>query len=154
MPKDWDTEHFERWMDTVHSNQHDDEHYGTAAGTPYQGGVFSSAMYGGGAEFYSVTGMYENPLLEKKHPGPHKGKGPKGYKRADDRIHDEICKHLSRHSLIDASLMDIQVENGVVTMTGEVTDRRMKYLAEDVVDDVTGVKEIHNKVRVAENRAA
>lgn len=154
MSKDWDREHFERWMDTVRSNQRDNEEYGTVAGTPYQGGVFSTAMYGSGAEFYSVTGMYENPLLERKHHGPHKGKGPKGYNRADDRIHDEICKHLTQHSLVDASLIDIQVANGVVTMTGEVTDRRMKYLAEDVVDEVTGVKEIHNKVRVSENRAA
>lgn len=153
MSKDWDKEHFEHWMDAVRSNQHDDEGYGTAGGTPYQGGVFGSAMYGSGAEFYSVTGMYENPLLEKKH-GPHKGKGPKGYKRPDDRIHDEICERLTRHPAIDATLVDVQVERGNVTMSGEVSDRRMKYLCEDVVDEVTGVKEIHNSLRVTRERAA
>src|ERR1051326_3460551 len=126
-------------MDTVRANQRDPEDYGTVAGTPYEGGVFSSAMYGSGAEYYSVTGMYENPLLEKHH-GPHKGKGPKSYKRTDDRIHDEICDRLTRHSLIDASLMDVHVENGVVTLTGEVLDRRMRYMAEDVADNVSGVK--------------
>ncbi|HLH31385.1 MAG TPA: BON domain-containing protein [Terriglobia bacterium] len=153
--RDWDREHFERWMDTVRSNQKDpDEDYGTVAGTPYEGGVFSSGMYGGGAEYYSVTGMYDNPLLEKWRKGPHKGKGPKGYKRADDRIHDEICERLTRHPLIDASTMDVRVENGAVTMTGEVMDRRMKYMAEDVVDDVSGVKEIHNQLRVMRDRAA
>src|SRR5262249_49896833 len=109
--------------------------------------VFSSATYGSGAEFYSVTGMYENPLLEKHH-GSHRGKGPKGYKRPDDRIHDEVCERLTRHALIDASLMDVQVENGEVTVTGEVLDRRMKHMTEDVIDEVSGVREIHNKLRV------
>jgi len=151
--KDWDREHWERWMDTVRSNQRDPDNYGTVAGTPYEGGVFSSGMYGSGAEYYSITGMYENPLLEKPH-GSHKGKGPKGYKRTDDRIHDEVCERLTRNPLIDASLMDVQVEKGVVTMSGEVFDRRMKYMAEEVVDDVTGVKEIHNKLRVSRDRAA
>jgi osmotically-inducible protein OsmY len=152
--RDWDREHWERWMDTVRANQRDPhEDYGTPAGTPYEGGVFSSAMYGSGAEYYSVTGMYENPLMEKHH-GPHKGKGPKSYKRTDDRIHDEICDRLTQHSLIDASLMDVHVENGVVTLTGEVLDRRMRYMAEDVADNVSGVKEIHNKLRVTRERAA
>src|SRR2546422_10686069 len=77
----WDREHWERWMDTVRANQRDpDESYGSLGGTPYEGGVFSSGTYGSGAEYYSVTGMYENPLLEKGHES-HKGKGPKGYKR-------------------------------------------------------------------------
>ena len=48
----WDREHWERWMDTVRSNQRDpDESYGSVGGTPYEGGVFTSATYGGGAEF-------------------------------------------------------------------------------------------------------
>lgn len=152
----WDREHWDRWMDTVRSNQRDpDNSYGTVGGTPYQGGVFSSGTYGGGAEFYSVTGMYENPLLDKsrKH-GKHHGKGPKAYTRSDDRIHDDVCERLTRHPLVDASLMDVQVKDGEVTLTGEVMDRRMKHLAEDVVDEVHGVKEIHNQLRVFRDRVA
>jgi hypothetical protein len=79
--KDWDREHWERWMDTVRANQRDPEDYGTVTGTPYEGGVFSSAMYGSGAEFYSITGMYENPLLEKQR-GRHKDKKAVARKRA------------------------------------------------------------------------
>ena len=129
--KAWDREHWERWMDTVRSNQRDpDESYGSVGGTPYEGGVFSSGTYGGGAEFYSVTGMYENPLLDKTR-ATHHGKGPKGYKRSDERIHDEICERLTRHPLVDASLVEVHVQNGEVTLTGEVLDRRMKHLTED-----------------------
>jgi osmotically-inducible protein OsmY len=151
----WDRENFEGSMDTVRSNQKDpDESYGTVGGTPYKGGVFTSASYGGGAEYYSVTGMYENPLLETWRKKSHKGKGPKGYKRADDRIHDEVCERLTHHPLVDATLMNVQVEDGEVTLTGEVLDRRMKHLAEDIVDEVSGVKEIHNRLRVTRDRAA
>src|SRR5262249_7327120 len=106
------------------------------AGTPLSGGVFSSDSFGSGAEYYSVTGMYENPLLEHKH-APHRGKGHKNYKRTDERIHEEICEKLTHHPLIDASLMDVTVKDHDVTLSGEVDDRRMKHLAEDLVDEVS-----------------
>ncbi len=115
--------------------------------------MFSSGTYGGGAEFYSVTGMYENPLLDKSR-GRHHGKGPKSYKRSDDRIHEEVCERLTRHPLVDASLMDVEVRDGEVTLKGEVLDRRMKHLAEDIADEVHGVKEIHNQLRVFKDRVA
>jgi osmotically-inducible protein OsmY len=153
-PEEWDREHWERWMDTVRSNQRNpDEGYGSVGGDPYQGGVFSSGTYGSGAEFYSVTGMYENPLLERQRTS-HRGKGPKGYQRSDVRIHDEVCEVLTRHPLVDASLMEVHVENGVVTLSGQVSDRRMKYLAEEILDEVSGVKEVHNKLRVFRDRVA
>jgi osmotically-inducible protein OsmY len=151
--KKWDREHWERSMenslpDTLHRN----ESYESLGGTPYSGGVFSTGSYGGGAEYYSVTGMYENPLLDKNRE-THRGKGPKGYERSDARIHEEICERLTHHPLIDASLMDVTVKDREVTLTGEVYDRRMKHMAEDVVDEVWGVREIHNNLRVR-NKAA
>lgn len=61
---EWDREHFERSMDIVRSNQRDPhQDNATVAGTPYEGGVFSTGTYGSGAEFYSVTGKYENPMM-------------------------------------------------------------------------------------------
>jgi osmotically-inducible protein OsmY len=150
----WDREHWEHWMDAVHANQQGPEgSYGSVGGTPYDGGVFSSGSYGGGAEFYSVTGMYENPLLEKKGL-KHEGKGPKGYRRSDDRIHDEVCARLTHHPLIDASMMEVHVKDGEVTLTGEVTDRRMKHMIEDVLDQVSGVREVDNQLRVFREHVA
>ena len=153
---DWDREHWERNMQTVRDNQRDpDEGYESMGGTPYEGGVFSTGSYGSGAEFYSVTGMYDNPAMrERSKHISHRGKGPKNYVRPDDRIHDEVCDRLTRHPLIDASMMDVVVESGEVTLTGEVLDRRMKHLAEDVVDEVAGVKDIHNHLRVSRDRVA
>jgi len=148
----WDHEHFERWMNTVRANEKDDESYGSVGGTPYQGGVFTTASYGSGAEYYDITGMNPNPLLEREH-GPHRGKGPKTYVRSDERIRDEVCERLTHHPLIDATLLDVHVQDGEVSLTGEVLDRRMKHMVEDVVDEVHGVKEIHNQLRVTDRAA-
>jgi osmotically-inducible protein OsmY len=152
--EEWDREHFERSMDMVRSNQRDPhQDNATVAGTPYEGGVFSTGTYGSGAEFYSVTGTYENPLMHNPR-ATHRGKGPKSYRRSDERIQEEICEQLALNPLIDASLMEVRVHNGEVTLSGEVFDRRMKYMADDVVDEVFGVTEINNRLRVARNRAA
>lgn len=80
--------------------------------------------------------------------GLHSGKGPKGYQRSDERIREEICDRLSDHHDIDASEIEVKVENGEVTLTGSVTERRAKRLAEDVVDDIRGVRDVHNQLRV------
>ena len=100
-----------------------------------------------------MTGMFENPLLEHK-GGKHEGKGPKGYRRPDDRIHDEVCEHLTLHPLVDASAIEGEVKGGEVTLYGEVAHRRMKHMAENVADLVSGVREIHNQLRVARDRVA
>jgi hypothetical protein len=151
--EEWDHEHFERSMDNIRDLQREPGRGYDDVGAGYEGGVFSSATYGSGAEFYSVTGMYDNPLLPEDR-NSHRGKGPRSYKRTDERLHDEICERLTRHPLIDASLMEVTVEGGEVTLNGEVLDRRMKHMAEDVVDEVSGVREIHNHLRVTHDRVA
>lgn len=81
-------------------------------------------------------------------PGPYQGVGPKGYHRSDERIHEEVCERLAGHGYIDASDIDIQVENGEITLNGMVGSRREKRLAEDLVDRVSGVRDVHNQLRV------
>jgi osmotically-inducible protein OsmY len=151
---EWDRDHFERSMDTIRDSQRDPNEHESVGGGQYQGGVFSTGTYGGGAEFYSVTGMYDNPLLQKGRVASHKGKGPRGYSRTDERIMDEVCERLTHHPYIDASLIEVKVENGEVTLTGEVQDRRMKHLAEDVAADVSGVKDVHNSIKPVRSNAA
>jgi hypothetical protein len=76
------------------------------------------------------------------------GRGPKGYKRSDDRIHEEICEHLTHHPGIDATEIEVKVKNGEVTLTGVVHERRFKHMAEDVADAVSGVKDVRNELKV------
>ena len=60
-------------------------------------------------------------------PGPHAGVGPKGYRRSSERIREEICERLQRHGRIDASDIEIVVdEDGEVRLTGTVDRRETK----------------------------
>ncbi len=84
--------------------------------------------------------------------GPHTGKGPRGYNRPDDRIREDVIDRLTEHGEIDASDIDVQVQNGEATLTGMVADRFQKRAAEDVTWDVPGVREVRNVLEV-ESRA-
>ncbi len=87
--------------------------------------------------------------------GPRFAKGPKGYQRSDERIKRRCVSdriwHLDR---IDASDVEIHVQNGEVTLTGTVTDRRAKWDLENLVDQIGGVNEIHNQLRLRRDESA
>jgi hypothetical protein len=78
-------------------------------------------------------------------------KGPKGYKRSDERIHEDVCdrlSHLSVHADVDASDVEVTVKDAEVTLTGSVPERRWKHMIEDTADHVHGVKDVHNQIKV------
>jgi hypothetical protein len=81
------------------------------------------------------------------------GRGPKGYKRSDERIQEEISDELTRHPEIDASDIEVQVQDGEVTLSGTVDDRKTKRLAEDLAEQCSGVQQVHNRVRVQKSSA-
>lgn len=83
-----------------------------------------------------------------RHRGPYRGRGPKGYRRSDEAIKDEVSQHLEDHGLIDASDIEVVVREGVVTLEGSVDHRGTKRLAEDVAENVHGVKDVENHLRV------
>lgn len=80
--------------------------------------------------------------------GPYAGRGPKGYRRSDGRIHEDVCERLTDHPAIDATDIDVTVKDGDVTLSGRVESRAVKHLAETMVETVSGVKEVHNQLRV------
>ena len=49
---------------------------------------------------------------------------------------------------MDASDIEIQVSGGEVTLSGVVNDRESKRIAEDVAENVSGVKDVHNHIRL------
>jgi osmotically-inducible protein OsmY len=76
------------------------------------------------------------------------GRGPKGYQRSDERIREDVSEELFRSPEIDASEIEIQAQNGEVTLTGKVEDRHQKRLAEDIAEQVSGVRDVHNQLKV------
>lgn len=81
-------------------------------------------------------------------PGLHRGKGPKGFIRTDERILEDIHSRLTDDAHVDASNIDVSVENGEVTLTGTVPDRFEKRRAEDITEFVAGVKNVENRLRI------
>ncbi len=80
--------------------------------------------------------------------GPYTGFGPRGYKRSDDRIKEDVCDLLTQHGEIDASDIDVSVDRGEVTLQGTVDSRRTKRGAEALADSVYGVTDVHNELHI------
>ena len=81
--------------------------------------------------------------------GGQRGRGPRSAaSRGDHLIAEEINERLMHDERVDAGEILLIVEDGVVTLTGEVPERRMKHLAEDIADSVRGVRELRNLIRV------
>jgi hypothetical protein len=81
--------------------------------------------------------------------GPYRGIGPRNYARSDDRIRDDVAERLTAHGGIDASGVEFDVIQAEVVLFGWVPNRRMRRLAEDVVDEVPGVRDVRNEIRVS-----
>lgn len=78
----------------------------------------------------------------------HRGMGPKGYKRSDERINEEVHERLTDDSWLDASNIDVHVKDGEVTLTGSVENREAKHRAERLVEDLSGVVHVQNNLRI------
>ena len=71
-------------------------------------------------------------MEQEQEEGPYRGMGPA--RRSDDQIMTEAEEVLTDDSWVDASGIQVQAENGVVTLTGTVESREMKRRAEDLID--------------------
>lgn len=78
-----------------------------------------------------------------------KGKGPKGYRRSDDSIKEDVCEALYRSTLVDASEIEVAVDEGVVRLKGFVVSREQKKLAESTIENLAGVADIYNELNIA-----
>ncbi len=70
------------------------------------------------------------------------------YVRSDERIRDDANDKLTDDWRVDASNVTVSVKDGEVTLNGTVASREAKRRAEDVVDDISGVKHVQNNLRV------
>jgi osmotically-inducible protein OsmY len=77
----------------------------------------------------------------------HRGKGPRNYRRSDERILDDIIERIVSRR-IDASDVDIRIDKGEVVLTGRIDDKRSRRALEDLVDEVPGVCQVENRIRL------
>jgi hypothetical protein len=127
------------------------EGYGRGEARPYYGR--SERDYGRSERDYGRYGEEDRGTMErfgdKLKEGMRKltGRGPKGYRRSDDRIRDDVSERIAR-SWVNADEVEVKVEKGEVTLTGSVERREDKRTLEDIAEDVFGVDEVHNQIRV------
>jgi hypothetical protein len=79
----------------------------------------------------------------------HAGRGPKGYRRSDQRVLEDVNQALEDDDEVDASNIEVACEANEIVLRGTVPERRMKRLAEDLVEGLPGVKDVRNELRVS-----
>lgn len=68
----------------------------------------------------------------------------------DEELHDLIVQELSEYPELDPDLLDIQVEDGFVTLAGRVGSEAEVQEIEQVIGDVLGIANYSNEVVVDE----
>ncbi|WP_262029422.1 BON domain-containing protein [Microvirga sp. Mcv34] len=138
----------------------------------YGRGRYSSESFGRGSRDYNEDrGFFERAGDEvrswfgdedaerrrerdMREAGMHRGRGPKGYQRSDARIMEDVNDRLTEDPHIDASEIEVRVENREITLTGTVNSRFEKRHAEDLAESVSGVAHVQNNLRVQQQADA
>jgi hypothetical protein len=79
---------------------------------------------------------------------PHRHKGPKGWRRSDDAIREDVSEALAYDDVLDASDIEVEVKDSEVTLTGTVRDRPSKRRAELLAERVRSVHDVHNRLTI------
>jgi len=101
------------------------------------------------SSWFGDEGAERRRERDRHETGQYKGKGPKGYSRSDERIKEDINDRLSDDVFVDATEIEVNVNQGEVVLTGTVNERRAKRRAEDIAEEVSGVKNVENRIRVS-----
>jgi len=137
--------------------------YGSYGAGSYGEGTYGAAPrreYGGYGErsergFFERTGdeiasWFGDEDAARRREQDHRGRGPAGYTRSDERIREDVNDKLTEDWRVDASAIEVGVASGEVTLDGTVPSREQKRRAEDLVDSLSGVKHVQNNLRVKE----
>jgi hypothetical protein len=134
--------------------------YGTGIDAGYRGGGHLGGDWPGGRRIEPPYWHYSGPLWgppdrdylppDLVDPLPsQRGRGPKNYRRTDERIRDEVCSLLTIDEEVDASDIDVAAADSIVTFVGTVKNRNMKRRAEDIALSVPGVVDVQNELTIA-----
>jgi len=112
----------------------------------YRSGVYNPTLIDHRTEQENYRG-YNKGFSDYERAFQHRGRGPRNYRRSDERIKEDINDRLSDRGDLDASDIDVTVINAEVTLEGTVNSRRDKRLAEDIAEEVSGVQNVENRLK-------
>jgi osmotically-inducible protein OsmY len=84
-------------------------------------------------------------------PPAKRGRGPRAYRRSDQRIAEDINDRLLAQNHIDASDVHVTVQDGGVELTGSVESRDDKRFVEAIADSVAGTHDVANRLVIHEH---
>jgi len=102
--------------------------------------------WGGESRGTSAYGGWRNES------GTFAGRGPRSYQRSDDRVREDVNERLTADPRIDASDIEVRVQNGEVTLSGTVCDRRSRRMAEEIIEDLPGVRDVRVELKIDASR--
>jgi hypothetical protein len=82
----------------------------------------------------------------------HRGKGPRGYKRSDQSIYEDVCEMLSLHPELDATEVEVELKEGIVYLRGKVHSRKSKKMAELEIEGISGVIDVQNYLTIVKTK--
>jgi osmotically-inducible protein OsmY len=89
--------------------------------------------------------------MDEMRSGGYVGCGPRGYKRSDERIREDVNERLTDDYYLDASDIEVRVSDCTVTLSGRVDSRSDKRRAADLAESVAGVADVSNQLRIAQS---
>jgi osmotically-inducible protein OsmY len=95
-----------------------------------------------------VSSWFGDRDAERRREQDYRGRGPKGYKRSDSRVQEDVNDRLAEDPYVDASEIEVSVSGGEVTLSGTVDSRQARRRAEDITEQVSGVSYVQNNLRV------
>jgi hypothetical protein len=69
----------------------------------------------------------------------------------DEKIHADVVRALTANPIVEACGIHVSVIGGVVTLTGIVQSKSLRQEAESCVENVTGVEEVKNDIKLGGN---
>ena len=78
----------------------------------------------------------------------HAGRGPKDWKLSDEKIRERVCEVLLQSHEVDATEMEVTVEEACVYLNGNISSVGMKRVAEDLVGSIPGVEDVFTSLKI------
>jgi hypothetical protein len=102
----------------------------------------------------SYVNEYNLGEYPEQRPSPsldvnYRGIGPKGYQAKRFKIIEDACEILARDKYLDASNIQVGLDNGVLVLRGEVLSRSDKKRAEALVENIPGIVDVANYLGIA-----
>ena len=69
-------------------------------------------------------------------------------KATDDYINDAVKQKLAADTVVKGGSLDVEVKDGVVTLSGKVPESRQKDRAGSIARKVSGVKSVINNIKI------